>query len=277
MRFKDYVKINARESQFNGDEWDEGFGNPMPDMDPERYNGDLVLRNIVHLYSLKGCSRTVTGRFDCSFNEELTSLEGSPVMVGKEYIASHCSIKSLKGVPKRIYGNAVFDHNQLTSLEGSPREVDGNFVVNKNLLTSLEGGPAKVGTSYSCVTNHLTNLKGAPKECSIFNASYNPLTSVEGLPEVINEELMLTYTGLDNLKDIHKYLKSCKMMNLYNSPIKSHVLGLLLINDLQFVSFSDNLKPISNIINKHIRDGAQSVFDCQQELIDAGFKEYAQL
>ena len=59
-----------------------------------------------------------------------------------------------------------------------------------------------------------------------------------------------------------------------NNPITSHVLGLMLIEDLQFVEF-DN-KQLQNIINKHLKEG-RDVFECQNELMEAGLDEYAQL
>ena len=52
------------------------------------------------------------------------------------------------------------------------------------------------------------------------------------------------------------------------------LLGLLLIDGLQKV-FLDNMK-VRVIINKHLK-GDRDVFACQEELIEAGFEDFAQL
>ena len=59
------------------------------------------------------------------------------------------------------------------------------------------------------------------------------------------------------------------------------MLGLLLIKDLMEVTcYPDDImnEPIQ-IINKYLQQpmSKQRMFDCQEELIQAGFKEYAQL
>ena len=73
----------------------------------------------------------VEGNFYC-YNNQLTSLEGSPETVG---------------------GTFDCDRNKLTSLEGAPETVGGDFDCNYNELTSLEGGPKIVGDNFWCLNN----------------------------------------------------------------------------------------------------------------------------
>ena len=59
------------------------------------------------------------------------------------------------------------------------------------------------------------------------------------------------------------------------------MLGLLLIKDLTEVArYKDDImyEP-AQIINKYLKQpvSKQRMFDCQEELMQAGFKEYAQL
>jgi hypothetical protein len=65
----------------------------------------------------------------------------------------------------------------------------------------------------------------------------------------------------------------------YN-PIKSHVLGVMLIENIKQVNFTlhdDNkLFTIETIINTHLETD-RDVYLCQDNLIKAGFAEYAQL
>ena len=68
----------------------------------------------------------VDGYFDCDGCTSLTSLEGAPQKVGRDFYCSNCT--------------------SLTSLEGSPQEVGGDFDCRMcTSLTSLEGAPKKIG------------------------------------------------------------------------------------------------------------------------------------
>ena len=58
-----------------------------------------------------------------------------------------------------------------------------------------------------------------------------------------------------------------------NNPIESHVLGLLKIKGLQEVRLDDI--QLTKIINKYLPLG--DLLDCQEELIEAGYEEFAQL
>ena len=78
----------------------------------------------------------VAGDFSC-YNNNLTSLEGSPKEVGGIFFCSYNNLTSLEGSPKEVGGNFSCYHNKLTSLEGSPKEVGGNFDCSCNKLTSL--------------------------------------------------------------------------------------------------------------------------------------------
>ena len=159
------------------------------------------------------------------------------------------------------YNGGDFDctSNSLTSLEGSPEEVSGDFYCYGNLLTSLKGAPQKVGGYFDCSNNSLTSLEGGPQEIG-----YDFYC--------INNKL------LTSLKDIHKHIKSIKgeFDAEYCPKIKSNVLGLLLIKNLKQVKL--NNKEVQVIINMHLDGGSmRSALECQAELIQAGFEEYAKL
>jgi len=62
-------------------------------------------------------------------------------------------------------------------------------------------------------------------------------------------------------------------MNFEDNPIKSSVLGLVKIKGLTNVIF-DN-KKLEKIMNKYLPLG--DIFDCQEELIEAGLEEFAEL
>jgi hypothetical protein len=62
-----------------------------------------------------------------------------------------------------------------------------------------------------------------------------------------------------------------------NNPIKSHVLGLLMIEGCSSVELYN--KKVESILNKYLptTKSRQAVIECQKELIEAGLEEYAKL
>ena len=84
------------------------------------------------------------------------------------------------------------------------------------------------------------------------------------------------------MHNIHKYTQQIfGNFCCGDNPIKSHMLGLLLIKDLKEVVCytNDIMYEPAQIINKYLKQpmSKQRMFDCQSELMQAGFKEYAQL
>ena len=154
-------------------------------------------------------------------------------------------LKTLKYAPKKIGG--IFDcsyNKNLTSLEGCPQEGVTNFLCQKCNLTSLNGAPKKIGGDFSCHGN----LK---------------ITSLAGIHKIIEE-----IGGCLNVPDC----------------VESNILGVLKIRNLQRFNFliasgyERRKMLISNIINKYLPNPSPSdIIDCQNELIDAGYEEYAEL
>ena len=105
--------------------------------------------------------------------------------------------------------------------------------------------------------------------------SNGTLSNVSKLPKTIMSNLDCRNNKIDSLRGIQKYVKTIKgTADFTNNPIKSHVLGLLEIDGLKSVML-DN-KKVAAIINKHLK-GDKDVIACQEELIDAGFEDFAQL
>ena len=166
------------------------------------------------------------------------------------------SILSVMGEqPELFIGDFFCTKKKLTSLKGSPKRVSGNFYCYYNHLESLNDGPSTVSDGYSCSNNLLTSLEGAPSK--------------------VGENFYCNFNRLTSLHNIHKHIKHVGGYIVASSNlIKSHVLGLLLIDGLKKV-FLDN-KQVQKIINKHL-SGGRDVFACQEELIENGFEDFAQL
>ena len=165
-------------------------------------------------------------------------------------------LKSIEGLAQDHFDGSFYcSHNKLESLKGAPSYIGGGFYSNNCSLKTLEGAPRKVEEDFSCFNNDISSLEGAPEFIGgHFNCHTNNLTS---------------------LHNIHKQIKHIGgHVSFENNPIKSHVLGLLLIDGLQLV-FLD-IEEVEKILNKHLK-GDRDIFACQEELIEAGFDEYAQL
>ena len=175
---------------------------------------------------------------------------------GGDFDCSHILLTSLEGAPSHVDGNFYCNNNQLTSLEGAPSHVDGNFYCNYDQLMSLEGAPSHVGGNFCCYDNQLTSLEGSPSHVDgNFDCSYNRLTSLEGIHQQIKTIAGAFYAP--------------------ENPIKSHVLGLMLINEITKIEL-DN-KQVEEILNRHLGKGRAGMLMAQEELIEAGLEEFAQL
>jgi len=197
------------------------------------------------------------GDFNC-FDNKLTSLEFCPKEVGGDFRCSYNQLTSLEFCPEKVGGNFWCSNNQLTSLEFCPKEVGGDFSCSYNKLTSLEFCPEKVGGDFNCYNNQLTSLEFCPKEVGGDFWCYN--------------------NQLTSLADIHKHLKKMNgIFYAHKNPIKSNVIGLMLVAGCKEVKL-DNIE-VMNIMNKHLNSpfGHLRLLECQEDLLSAGFEEWAEL
>jgi hypothetical protein len=146
----------------------------------------------------------------------------------------------------------------------------------KPKLKSLIGAPDKITGNFNCSGNSLETLLGAPRHIGgNFEANKNKLTSLEGLPNHVGGYIDISFNKIKSLKSIHKRIKYIgKGLVLLDNPIKSDILGLLLVSGNLHAVNADG--KVFDIINKHL-GGDKDVLECQEELISNGFKEYAKL
>lgn len=94
---------------------------------------------------------------DISENE-LVSLEGSPVKVNGSFLA-HKNELNFVGGPKEVKGSFIILHNNITSLQNSPTTVKGDFICSHNPLRSLEGINTVFGYVFTGVYIARLNVK----------------------------------------------------------------------------------------------------------------------
>lgn len=170
----------------------------------------------------------------------------------------------------------------LTSADGLPKVVSKRCAITKNKkLTSLVGSPEFVGGSYFLSDNGLTSLEGIA-------SSIGTLESTAMLDLVGNK--------ITSLKDIHKHIKYLNgFIALDFDMIEDSILGLLKIAGFKGLTATGHggsilktaadfekakIKKNANaflILMKYINGGPDALFDCQEELIEAGYPKLAHL
>lgn len=102
------------------------------------------------------------------------------------------------------------------------------------------------------------------------------LSEIPDYVPLYNNTLELTMGNLKSLHGIEKKIKTVSRIFISTTTHVTHVLGLLLIEGLGFIHIiGDN--EVSDILNHYLGAGRKGLIDCQNELIDAGFEEQAQL
>lgn len=231
----------------NPDEDGRTWQYPLPD----RYKDDLYLAGST-LTTLEGCPKSVERNFHVA-STWIKSLEHGPKYVGGDFNASNTPLASLKYGPEVVEGDYSCHTCELRNLIGAPGSVFGDFNCSNNgKLISLEGAPAHVGGDFICTHTKISTLSGISKEIEgDLNVSNNPITSFEGV------------------EDLFEHLGG--MFGARHIQLKSHVLGLLLIPCVE--SFDLDSAMVTNILNAHIGD----IYGAQTKLIEAGYEELAQL
>jgi len=121
-----------------------------------------------------------------------------------------------------------------------------------------------------------------------FSAIHVGLSSLHGLPTYCRGSIRLSHNLLTSLYNIHKHIKELDgVLNVFNNPITSNILGLLYIKGLKhidvglpaegrYTSQEKKLLDAIEIINKHLA-GDRNIHFAQEELIEGGLSEFAKL
>ena len=120
-----------------------------------------------------------------------------------------------------------------------------------------------------------------------YSASWTGISDFSRLPTIIEADFQCRGNDkITSLKDVHKYVKQINadgkgqgLFDVSMCDVKSHVLGVFNIKGVKSVLFSHwsekKYDDVTEIVNRHLKSG--DVFECQDELIGAGYSEYAQL
>jgi hypothetical protein len=232
-----------------------------------KVNGNFEIRK-VPLTSLKGFPDTVAGYVHV-MESAITSLEGAPHSIGHGFSISDApNLVSLKGFPTEIGTSIALENcTALKTLEGFPSAVNGSVSLDGcRALTSLKGLPRILPEDLSINDcSSLTSLEGAPEYISkwiqIHDASN--LRNLRHLPNFSDGKGVLYFGGNDTrlVKDMHSIFMSKGLVNYVSTAITSE--------DIQVRKIVSKYLPLPFSMKRWI--------DCQSELIDAGYEDYAEV
>lgn len=127
-----------------------------------------------------------------------------------------------------------------------------------------------------------TSLKGIDYFCDILTLNDNTsLRSFEGLKKSTSiRSIHLHNQYFFNIHNSHKILSNdLKDIQVFNTPIIGGLLSLLMLSEFKTLGSSLinlDFKVARNIINKHLQ-GDRDLLDCQEEMVQAGLKEFAKI
>jgi hypothetical protein len=195
----------------------------------------------------------VNGKVEFSGNTFATLPIKFNVVNGDFKLTDCKKLTSLKGCPHHVGGTFWFKNNRIIrTLEDGPTTVDGNYVVGNSLIKDLRGSPKHIQQNYGiteCL--FLKSLNGCPETVGGVFSIYRAygLPSIDYLPKSANE---INLNACDKIRNILKIFQ---------------------VRGIKIFSFYHNQPSMVNIINKYLP--TRDVIGCQDELIEAGFEEYA--
>ncbi len=149
---------------------------------------------------------------------ELTELPLNFNRVNGSFLCYNNELTTLKGSPKYIKSSFDCSENKLTSLEYSPEYVGNHFYCNQNKLTSLEYSPKHVGGYLSCSYNKIRDLYGVSDYIEDYLWIYgkNPISSIFGKVVYIDDikrfnSYKVIKDGIVDLKRLKYFMKLSDM------------------------------------------------------------------
>jgi len=200
---------------------------------------------------------------NCDSCEKLDTLLGFPETVRMSlYLAGCINLKSLEHGPTHVHHHIVLERCvRLESLNHFPKVGLPGELCSVNINTCLS----------------LRTIKGLPANLPGFlTMEWFRGPSLEGMPEEIGTHLYLGNSKILSLDYLPKRMPGeNSTIDLTGLKHAKNFLAVFKVRELCKVDIDDN-KPLEKIMNKHLA-GDRDIMDCQEEMIEAGFEEYARL
>ena len=211
-------------------------------IDSGKVNGDLSIDLVFHKGSVIPNHEHWWARNDQ--NQEIFAVKLNEV-TGNLY-CSQRFLETLENFPNVVHGDLHIINNRLKTCEGGPIEVDGDYNVTNNRLRGTTGFAKKIGKRLMFGENDtIHDLKGIHKD-------------VKSVGEYIN----IPCTVTESILGLNAIAHSAKVVIAVRSA-KGPAKGAHL----------PYLKKALGIL----WDNREDIMECQEELIQAGLKQYARM
>ena len=174
------------------------------------------------------------------------------------FFASNCNLKSLKGFPYWIGKELILNNNSIKNFIDGPSYVGGDLIIRNNKLVSFDGAPSKIAGNLD-ITNNKTLI-------SLHAISKN-IKSMDGVlilsPKYIKKDILgiMLIPGLGDVCDGDNPGKPRSINKMYlDFAVKGH---------------TESYEPFE-IVTRHTKV-SKDITDCQDELFDANYLEYAKI
>lgn len=159
----------------------------------------------------------IIGSFYCNHNN-LSTVQGFPKKVEGEFECTYNKISSFEKLDNFfVLSNIDVSHNELTSLLGLPKIIQGSLDASFNNINTLVSAPIEIKESFDLCSNQLTQIDFFPKVGAHIDLSFNHLTHLQKLPQIINGELNLSVNRLISLMGLPSHIKGD--LNLRNNNL----------------------------------------------------------
>lgn len=167
--------------------------------------------------------------------------------------------------PEKVSSVTIRNNKYLKDLSGFPKHCTGSIdLENCPKLTSIEGLPSRITGKMSI------------KECP-------ELVSLQGIPSSMKDVYLYALPKITSFSGIHKLIKKCNGMFYVNGDVTHSILGLLKIQGVEYFGTTlgwsrGERQPLDQaiaIIKMHYEN--KDIISCQEKMIDAGLKDYAEL
>ena len=197
-------------------------------------------------------------------------------------LKSFNKITSLKGSPKHIKGELTLGGG-IKDFSGCPLSAERIqlYGIKTSNCKGLTTQTSSISIFYSDGLVNLEGLENAGRAGYLHMAYCHGIESLEGIAKTVRSVYFEKCSKLISLKGIHKHVPMVTTFRIA-TVIKSHILGLLKLEHLNELEYQPGYEFPDHESNKafqilyaHLKK--KDLIACQQDLIDAGLDEYAQL
>lgn len=159
-----------------------------------------------------------------------------------------------------VKGDLYIRGCELQTLRNSPNVVGGNFYCDNNILPTLKYAPTAIEGDFYCGQNTITRIETSTRihvgnQFVLFN---------DGSREI-------------DIEGIHNTIVAAHSVKIPGPNISRGGLGILLIKGISEITI-DREQNLSRIFNRFIPlESVDSILQCQEQLIDAGYYKYAKV